>query len=483
MVLWILLSIILLPLVVMLIRLSYSMVKYFYYSQDYKNFWKYPTFGTLLTDGVNINTGALHMYSIVPRQPNGSFIKFANLGFYIGAKPGIMVSDRETIKMILSSKEGFPKLAHTYDDLLAQVLGKGLVTSSGDIWFSERRLITPFFHFQNLKNFYPKMVDNVNNFVSTLNSAKWSNGRELFMGLTAKVINNLAFGGYFDTNEVVAEFKDLTERFNMWLIGYTLFGSLWGYVPHKYGSGLFQTKRNLHNKISKVVDECRRKKCSEDTSLINYLSLANSNGKYLPHSLILDECLTFLFAGIDTSASTLSWIMYLLSLNPRVQEKIQEEVDSVIGDRIPSLDDEPNLVYCSNVLKETLRVYPVVPLIDRSNDEKIVVDDYIIPKDSSLTISIYSLHHDPNIWKDPEMFIPERWENPDSKNNFVWTPFSAGPRNCIGSKFATQEIIIAIAMIFQKLNVVHNDAKKVVPLWEGVVAPYNLELKFNQRKK
>eukprot|EP01125_Pyxidicula_operculata_P013787 TRINITY_DN4572_c0_g1_i3.p1 TRINITY_DN4572_c0_g1~~TRINITY_DN4572_c0_g1_i3.p1 ORF type:complete len:128 (-),score=6.35 TRINITY_DN4572_c0_g1_i3:103-486(-) len=100
MVLWILLSIILLPLVVMLIRLSYSMVKYFYYSQDYKNFWKYPTFGTLLTDGVNINTGALHMYSIVPRQPNGSFIKFANLGFYIGAKPGIMVSDRETIKMV-----------------------------------------------------------------------------------------------------------------------------------------------------------------------------------------------------------------------------------------------------------------------------------------------------------------------------------------------------------------------------------------------
>uniref|UniRef100_A0A6B2LCW6 Cytochrome P450 n=1 Tax=Arcella intermedia TaxID=1963864 RepID=A0A6B2LCW6_9EUKA len=217
-----------------------------------------------------------------------------------------------------------------------------------------------------------------------------------------------------------------------------------------------------------------------DSNLLNFLCYSrNEDGELNPENQVVDECVTFIFAGEDTTASTLSWIMYHLSLNPHIQKIMQEEIDRVLQGNRPTFTNLHSLHYCQNVIKETMRISPVVPILPRMLGKDYIIDGHLVKKGTLIHLFLYGVHVDPKIWKDPKEFNPERWE--DSAKSFHWLPFSAGQRNCIGQKFAMQELLIAIAMIFQKFSVVYNDEKKISPVFEGVLIPKNLEIKFIPR--
>jgi len=184
------------------------------------------------------------------------------------------------------------------------------------------------------------------------------------------------------------------------------------------------------------------------------------DGSLIPEQLIVDECKTFLFAGSDTGASTLSWIMYYLCLNPDKYYKLQMEVDKVLGDKPPNIENFKDLTYCEKVLKETLRIQPVVPWFDRISKNDCVLAGQKIYKGTTVLASPYLVHHDPDLWKEPENFIPERWDDPSSKKNFIWFAFSTGPRNCVGMRFAYQQIIITLSMLVQQFDIKMNQEKK-----------------------
>jgi len=218
--------------------------------------------------------------------------------------------------------------------------------------------------------------------------------------------------------------------------------------------------------------------------LLGYLCHAQSeDGKMISEQQIADECQTFLFAGEDTTAATLSWLMYYLALHPHIFQKIQVEVSEVVGNSEITMDHVNNLHYCEHVLKETLRIQPVVPWLQRVAGKDCELAGVKICKNTLLCIGIYTLHNDPSIWKNPDQFIPERWDDPSSKKPFIYSPFSAGQRNCIGMKFATQEIIVTLVMIAQKFDISMNKEKKILSRYEGVITPHQLELKFIPRAK
>jgi len=169
----------------------------------------------------------------------------------------------------------------------------------------------------------------------------------------------------------------------------------------------------------------------------------------------------FFLAGHETSASNLTMTLYELSINPLVQQKAYNEVVSILGkynkDSAKNLTFEnvTNLEYMSMVLKETLRKWnPVITLIRVANRD-CNVSDCTIPKDTTVMLSLHTIHHDPETWPNPDKFDPERFtkENSCNRHPYAWLPFSAGPRSCIGNKFSLLEMKLALACILQKFRI------------------------------
>lgn len=166
---------------------------------------------------------------------------------------------------------------------------------------------------------------------------------------------------------------------------------------------------------------------------------------------------TFMFEGHDTTAVAITWTLFLLGNNPEQQEKVHEELEEVFGDSDTpaNLKELSQLKYLDRVLKETLRLFPSVPVISRDLMEDVKMGNYTLPKGCEVVMPIQLTHRDPNVWPDPTKFDPDRFlpENSKHRNPYAYVPFSAGPRNCIGQRFALLEEKIVLTAILRKWRV------------------------------
>lgn len=193
---------------------------------------------------------------------------------------------------------------------------------------------------------------------------------------------------------------------------------------------------------------------------------------------MLDEAITLLFAGQDTSAATLSWTLHLLSLYPEVQEKLAKEVASSLNERRNSNDDGgaqfftkqfiSNLPYLDAVVKESMRLYPVAPFVVRKLPQDVAIPaenksaaaPTILPEGSLACVWIYALHRNPRLWHRPDDFVPERWIDPNLKDldegqrSGAFMPFANGPRNCVGQPLAHVILRIMLARIVDRYKVI-----------------------------
>lgn len=204
---------------------------------------------------------------------------------------------------------------------------------------------------------------------------------------------------------------------------------------------------------------------------------------------IREEVDTFVFEGHDTTSMGISWALYLIGLHPDVQAKLHDEMDSIFGDdteRHVTEDDIRDLRYLDCVLKESQRLYPSVPIFGREIREDQEFYGYKVQKGSIFTVFTYLLHRDPNTFPNPEKFDPERFlpENSSGRHPFGYIPFSAGPRNCIGQRFAITEEKVVMAHILRSFHVKSLDPRdKVIVATDLILRPTGpLRLKFTQRK-
>ena len=160
-----------------------------------------------------------------------------------------------------------------------------------------------------------------------------------------------------------------------------------------------------------------------------------------------NEAITMLLAGHETTASALSWTFALLAAHPEAAARVRAEVDDVLGQRTPMLDDLPRLTFTTQAIQETMRLYPSIWAIERRAVSHDVIGGFAIPAGSSVIISPYVLHRHPRFWPDPERFDPSRFDRP--KPSPAYLPFGAGPRYCVGSEFAMLEARLVVAMVTQ----------------------------------
>jgi cytochrome P450 len=155
------------------------------------------------------------------------------------------------------------------------------------------------------------------------------------------------------------------------------------------------------------------------------------------------------------TATALTWVGVVLRDHPEVLVKLHAEIDQVLGDRIPSFEDIPRLVYTKQVFMETLRMYTTVPFLPRASNNMDRLGNYSLPANALVLIFYHGIHHNPRVWDKPEVFDPERFtpERMASQHPFAYVPFSAGRHKCVGDEFALFEAPLIMAMVLQRYNI------------------------------
>ena len=343
---------------------------------------------------------------------------------------------------------------------LARFMGEGLVTSNGDFWKRQRRLVAPAFHAIRVHAYADTMVD------YTLKRMEgWRDGAtvdvdEEMMELTLAIVARTLFDA--DASSTVDRVKKavaVVQKAN----NTASILPHWLPTPLRFRS--WRANRALNEIVYGFIND-RRKTGEDRGDLLSMLLLAeDADGERMTDLQARDEAVTLFLAGHETTANTLNWAWWLLAQHPEAEAKLHAELDAVLEGRAPTLKDLRDLPYTEIVIKEALRLMPAVWSVSRTASEDTEVCGYPMPKGTTAQVMIYLLHRNPKYWKQPNDFVPERWLEPEIENmhRYAYLPFAGGPRICIGNSFATMEANLLLATIAQRYRLRLIDGVKIVP--------------------
>ena len=351
------------------------------------------------------------------------------------------------------------------------VFGEGLLTSEGDFWLRQRRLTQPAFHRARIASYAATMVEYAQRMMDGWRSGEERDAHGEMLRLTLQIVGKTLFDADVerDAQEVGKSLELLLE------IGANFRRTI--FVPH-----WLPTPANLRVKrevariekiIYRIIGERRASGRDAGDLLSMLLAAQDEDGSRMTDKQLRDETITLFLAGHETTASTLSWTWWLLAQNPAAEAKLHAELDAVLGDRPPTLDDLPKLVYTGHVITESLRLYPAAWGLARLAVEDHEIAGYPVTKGMGVTMAQWVVHRDPRWYDAPEEFRPERWANDLLKRlpRFAYFPFGGGPRQCIGNTFALMEATLILATIVRKFRLRLVANHPVVPLASITLRP------------
>ncbi len=340
--------------------------------------------------------------------------------------------------------------------IVGEVIGNGILTSEGEFWLRQRRLVQPAFHKAQIENLSKLMQVQTQSVLDELASMPQPvNVHALMTTLALQVVSNSLFSKGIDkqgtalVDSCVTDLLDLMVmkiRNPLRVLRLKITGKLDAY---------WNRKRQLDTLIYGIMDQ-RQAEGAGNTDLLDMLlgSRDADTNEPLSREEMLNELMALFLAGHETSANGLTWTLMLLDQHPEAKEKLREEVNRVIGSGEVTFDKLAQLTYVRQVIDESLRLYPPAWIIGREALGPDQIGDLQLKKGDHLTIFIYGLHRNPKYWESPDEFKPERMA-PEAKAalpSHLYIPFGGGPRLCIGHQFAVIEMQIALAMLFQRFD-------------------------------
>ncbi len=327
---------------------------------------------------------------------------------------------------------------------LARFLGTGLLTSEGEFWKRQRKLISPAFHTQRVSAYADTMARYSNDLVNT-----WRDGelRNIASDMAHLTMNIIAYTLFTSTNE--GDSERVGHAVDVMQKSFSQDESLPMWFPTRARRRIQRAEADLNEIVYGIIAE-RRADLHDTGDLLSMLLLTEGeNGERMTDKEVRDEVVTLYLAGHETTANTLNWTFYLLSGHPDIEKRMHAELDAVLGGRTPTLADLPKLKYTEQVIKEALRLYPPAWTFSREAITDLRIGGYDVPAGSVIQIMSYFIHRNPSIWENPLEFNPDRFNeaNADKIDKWSYIPFGGGQRVCIGQSFAMLEAHLILATI------------------------------------
>jgi cytochrome P450 len=370
--------------------------------------------------------------------------------------------------VLVTAQDRYPK--PSLFQLFRPALGEGLFTSEGETWRRSRRMVQPLFAKRHLAPYADHMAAAATRALDRW-EAEWPADHEI--DIDAEILHvgldtvGRALASY-DFSAEASEFERglgnvLHEIGAMARSPGVMIGQGLKSVGVVRAARLTTPKRwrryvtdadAMDDRIAEVVDERIRDGHGDHDDLLRLLMETEDDeaGGTLSRRQVIDEIKTFLFAGHETTAHGLSFMQMLLAENPQARDRLHAELDGVLGDRIPTVEDAARLPYLEACFNEAMRLYPPAWHVPRDAAQDDVVGGYRIPAGSRIMVAIWATHRDPAVYPEPEEFRPERWLDDAQKERprFSFLPFGGGRRACVGQGFAMLNAIVLGAMISQR---------------------------------
>ena len=377
-------------------------------------------------------------------------------GFSLMGNKAVLISHPQDIeRILLETGKRYSNGKNSSSYALEKILGNGLVTSEGDFWKRQRKLIAPAFHHQSIKQYADQIVADAQEMAQ-----RWQNGVRLdihqeMMMLTQRIIMKALF--HVDVLDNASEASKAFDAM-MHAMGAELKGLeavLPNFVPTRSRTEMTKGVSYINGLLLEIIEERRREGSAKHDLLTMLMEARDDEGQPMSSEQLLDEIRTLYLAGHETTATTLSWAWLLLSRHPEAYAKVEAEVEQVLKGRAPTADDVSQLAYCNAVIKESLRCYPVAWITRRIALEDVEIGGYHIAKDTSIFLSPWVVHHDARWYTAPDSFWPERWLQDKSAlpPREAYLPFGGGPRICIGNGFAMMESVLILATLLQQYHI------------------------------
>lgn len=398
----------------------------------------------VLVDFANDQIGCFRR--IARRYGSASFFKLGTFDTYLFTDPDAIE------EVLLAKSSSFEKDALTHE--LDTLLGKGLLTSEGQKWRQQRKLISPNLRRKQIAHYADVMVERTRQMLDG-----WRDGdvRPLHrdaMEVTLRIVVDTLFNLEMesDVHRVGRALDTAMEGFHEQA------HTLWRFVPEPLPTPM-RAKFNdaveeFDTLIYKLIDQRRQDATEGDDLLYRLIAAVDDEGNQMTDRQLRDEVITLFLAGHETTALAIMYAWYLMSDHPWVIEKMQDEVDEVLGGRAAGADDVNALPYTRAVVQETMRLYPPAWIIGREAIEDVEIAGWTVTKGAQVLLPQCLVHRDSRWFDNPDLFRPERWLDglEDRIPRFAYFPFGGGPRICIGNYFAMMEAILVVATMAQQVT-------------------------------
>jgi cytochrome P450 len=360
-------------------------------------------------------------------------------------------------RVLAANRRNYVKAGTPDDMMLTPLLGRGLLTSDGEVWKRQRRVSQPPFARERVEGF-DGLVTSATAELLDRWASRPAAGEPLRLdhqlsGLTLAIVARAIFGSEVTgIDERFGEAVDVLNRF----MGH--YDPLEDSATGRESRAAFSRAVGFLNMVVRLLVQARRMEGTEgrDDLLSRLIDGVDADGhgdggsgRPEAERELRDQVVTMLMAGHETTAKALTWTVVLLDRNPAVAARLDDELDAVLGDRVVRAEDLPDLPTCRRVVQEALRLFPPVWLLSRRALRDDQLGEFDVPAGTLVCVSPYVLHRDERFWEEPEAFDPGRFtdERSAQRPEYAYLPFSGGPRHCIGRHFAMLEAQLVLATV------------------------------------
>lgn len=396
-------------------------------------------------------------------------------GIYDGRKPVMVILDPTIIKTILV-KECYTYFTNRRKFPLNGDLESAVSIASDEQWKRIRTVLSPTFTSGRLKEMYPLILNNGEklwkNVQKKVDNDEPIAMKDLFGAYSMDVITSTSFSVDVDSmnnpnDPFITQIKKFLKFsfFSPLLLLLVIFPFL-APVLEKFNFTMAPASfmNFFVNAVKKIKDDRQKNSHTNRVDFLQLMMDAQVSGeiseeahpyKALTDKEIIAQAIIFIFAGYETTSTSLSFLSYCLATHPDVQQRLQDEIDEALPDQAtPTYDAILQMEYLDMAVNETLRLYPPGGRIERVCKSTVEINGVTIPEGTVTLIPAYVLHRDPEYWPEPEEFRPERFskENKEAIDPYIFLPFGAGPRNCIGMRFALLTLKMAVVVLLQRYS-------------------------------